>query len=420
MVDTAHLLEVYLDEYMNRWSFSGVVYVVKNGEVFLQKQSGAACYEFNIMNAIDTCFSLASVSKQFTAFAIMQLFDKNLLDIHSPANLYLPENLRIDPQITIHHLLSHTSGLYNFYNFDDDFFGIYNRNTYCRQAYFDLYIQKPLVFDPGSRYEYNNAGYNLLAWIVEFVSGRQFGDYLKDNIFAPLKMYATVLDAGTNIINKKAFPYDYERNAAVRSQYYNEKFSIGAGAIVSNCPDLYKWYECLKNRKLLSNKSYEVYFKANLNNYCYGLENRKIHEKNCYLHGGDHIGVMTYMLNCFEEDLCVIILSNAGLGNQYKMGSCICDILFSGKTEESAAFEEVALTDKEAQRYEGVYLESKIELRRTNENWEFVRFNGELHIPLHPVGNHQFLREDYDQFVPYTLKECADGSMEFLGYKKKR
>src|SRR5690606_12961039 len=115
-------LETYINNYVDMWDFYGVIQVTRKGEVLFENAYGYASVEFGIKNAINSCFSIASISKQFTAFAIMLLYDKGMLDIDKSAQLYLPANMKINKLITIHHLLSHTSGLYNFYNFDDDFF----------------------------------------------------------------------------------------------------------------------------------------------------------------------------------------------------------------------------------------------------------------------------------------------------------
>ncbi|GHV12562.1 serine hydrolase [Clostridia bacterium] len=414
------LLDDYLDEYIKKWDFYGVVCVAKSGEIVVQKAAGFSSREFDVPNTSETRFTLGSMSKQFTAFAIMQLFDRGEIELGNSANRYLPDNLQIDSRITVHQLLSHTSGLHNFYNFDEDFFGSYNRNSYCKQEYFDLFINAPLDSVPGTKFGYNNSNFNLLAWIVENLSGKPFDQYLSENIFAPLDMRETELDFGTNIIKNKAFPYDFHRDLVVRCQYYNEKFNIGCGAIVSNCVDLLKWNSCLKQRQLLSMRAYTEFFKCNLSDYCYGLERKTIYGKQCYAHGGDHLGVMTYMLNFFDEDICVIILSNAGFGNQYKIGNSICDILFTGEYAKSTQPKTVILTDEEIKKYEGVYLDRKIELRLRDNKWEFIRFNVELHIPLRPIGNHQFIRTDCDQYQPYTLIEREDGNFEFFGYLKKR
>ena len=413
------MLKQYVDEYMNVWPFSGVICVFKEGKVIFQSTTGKACHEFDIDNTIDTCFSLGSISKQFTAFSIMQLFDKGLVEIHVPANQYLPKALWIDERITLHHLMSHTSGLNQFYNFSDDFFGVHNRDTYNRQDYFNAYIKKPVRFEPGSRYEYCNAGYNVLAWIVENMSCLSFGVYLKENIFRPLGMIHSALDDGLNIIYNKAYPYQMDRDTPVRCQYYNEKFSIGAGAIVSNCEDLHLWYKCLKNHQLLSEKAYSLYLSDNLNNYCYGLNHDRIYGKDRYQHGGDHFGVMAYMQNFFADDICVIIIANLECGNHYRIGDNISRILFTQQYETPHRFEEIKLSEELAQLYEGVYLDQKIEIRCNNGNWEFVRCNGELHISIYPVGTHKFARKWEDQENPYEL-EVTDETVSFLGYEKKR
>ena len=412
------MLEKYIDEYLNVWPFSGVVYVYKEGEILFQSVTGKACHEFNIENTMETCFSLGSISKQFTAFSIMQLFDKSLVDIHLSANRYLPRELWIDERITLHHLMSHTSGQNQFYNFDEDFFGVHNRDTYNRKDYFNEYINKPVRFEPGSKFEYCNAGYNLLAWVVENVSALSFSEYLNRNIFIPLGMKHSVLDDGINVINNKAFPYQMDRDNIVRSQYYNEKFSVGAGAVVSSCDDLILWYKCLRNRQLLSDKAYSLYLGENLNNYCYGLNHDRIYGRDRYHHGGDHFGVMAYMQNFFEDDICVIVAANLECGNHYRIGNNISSILFTEQYEVPGKFKEIEIDKKLAHLYEGVYLDKKIEIRRNDGKWEFVRCNGELHISIYPVGTHKFARKWDDQENPYEL-EVTNETVKFLGYEKK-
>lgn len=419
MTNIADSIKGYLDEYTAIWPFSGVVYVVKEGEVLFQNAYGMACHEFAIPNTMDTCFALASISKQFTCFAVMQLYEKGLLDIDAPVNNYLPDALKIDPRITAHHLMSHTSGLYNFYTFQDDFFQEYNRSNYSQLDYFNKYINQPLSFEPGSKYEYCNAGYNMLALLVEAVSGQTFSDYLEKNIFTPLEMENTTLDDGANIIKNKAYAYTMDRDTVVRSQYYNEKFSIGAGGLVSNCSDLYKWYQCLKSGSLLSDRTYKRIFSENLNRYCYGLIRDVKYERTRYLHGGDHLGIATYMQSFFEDDTCIIILSNNDFTNQNRLGDSISELIFTAKTAAPGKLPEIELDETLAKKYEGVYLDKKIELRRYHGAWEFVRFDGNLHIAIYPVGNHQFSCKWREQFKPYTLTESEDGVFEFFGFKKK-
>ncbi len=411
-------IEEYLDQYIKIWPFSGVIGVIQNNNVIFQKSYGNACHEFCIKNTMDTCFTLGSISKQFTAFIVMLLYEQGKMDIYLPINNYLPEELWLDNRITAHHLLSHISGLHQFYNWEDDFFQIYDRSTFCRQDFFNKYIDKPLNFEPGTKFEYNNAGYNMLAWAVENVCNESFGEVLKSLIFEPLRMNNSVLDDGSNIIKNRAFPYQMDRDEIVRCQYYNEKFSIGAGAIVSNFYDLCKWFQCLRNRKLLSDKTYDLFFRDNLAGYCYGLNHDKVYGRKRYFHGGDHLGVMTYMQNYFEDDISIIVLSNQECGNTYHIGNAIAEILFTGETNQPERFLQVDLSESDLSKYEGVYLENKIVLQKGKDGLEFVRFNGEIHLSLYPVGKHKFAKKWYDQTNPYTLKECEDGSFEFFGYKQ--
>ena len=416
-MDTANILRQYIDEYFNIWPFSGVICVCKAGEIIFQSATGQACREHGIDNTMETCFSLGSISKQFTAFSILQLYEKGLLDIFAPANQYLPKEYWVDTRITPHHLMSHTAGLNQFYDFDHDFFGIYNRGTYNQFDYFKKYIDQPLRFSPGEKFEYSNAGYNLLAWIVEHISGMPFEAYLKENVFLPLGMAHTALDTGTNIIKNKAYPYQMDMDTPVRCQYYNEKFSAGAGGVVSNCGDLLLWYKCLRERRLLSGETYALFFSENKNAYCYGLNHDKIYDRERYFHGGDHFGVMAYMQSFFQEDTCVIVLANLECGHHYHIGDSISRILFTGIYEKPRRLARVAISEELAQLYEGVYLDGKIELRRYGEDWAFVRCGGELRIAVYPAGTHAFARKWDDQKKPHEL-EPFGRSIKFFGYEK--
>ncbi|WHT49806.1 serine hydrolase [Sporosarcina thermotolerans] len=239
-------LKEYINEYAKLWDFYGVIQVKKKGEVLFEDAYGYASIEFGIKNDMNSRFSVASMSKQFTAFAIMLLYDKKMLDIDKPAQLYLPAEMQIDESITVHHLLSHTSGLYNFTNFEDDFFAGYNRMDYSRDYFFQKYINKQLTKLAGTVFDYNNSNYNLLAWIIENVSGETYDEFLGNHIFLPLHMLNSYVDDGCKTIKNRSCNYVYDYDSVVKSPYFNEKFSIGAGAIVSNCDDLYKWYTCLR------------------------------------------------------------------------------------------------------------------------------------------------------------------------------
>ena len=162
-------LNSYTTTEMDYWDFSGVVRVIQNGRIIFETCRGYSNIEFGIKNTMETRFTVASVAKQFTAFAIMILYDKGLLQLNEKANLYLPPDMQLPPKITVHHLLSHTSGLHNNYNFEDDFYVGGDRKPYNKEQFFKNWIIREPIKKPGKEFEYNNSNYNLLAWIIEYV-----------------------------------------------------------------------------------------------------------------------------------------------------------------------------------------------------------------------------------------------------------
>lgn len=411
-------LEAYINKYLELWDFYGVIQVTKKGEVLFENAYGYASIEFGIKNEIISCFSIASMSKQFTAFAIMLLYEKKMLDIDKPAHLYLPANMKIDESITVHHLLSHTSGLYNFYNFENDFFAGYNRMDYSRNDFFQQYINKKPTKPSGTAYDYNNSNYNLLAWIIENVSGEKYEDYIRSNIFLPLNMINSDVDDSCKTIRNRSSNYVKDFDTYIKCPYYNEKFSIGAGAIISNCEDLYKWYTCLRDRKILSPETYARFFNENKNNYCYGLERHHVYGTYRYSHGGDHLGISTYMQDYFDEDICIIILSNNESINQYRLGDAISDILHHVDVDVPTKHEELPINESELKEYCGTYLKDKIEIECINGKLYFTRFAGNLHIEIYPVGEGRFARRYFDQIHPYNITENENGNKTFFGYIK--
>jgi CubicO group peptidase (beta-lactamase class C family) len=206
-LDISKSIERYLQEYMELWPFSGAIRVVKQGEILFDQAFGMACLEFDVPNKTDTRFGLASISKQFTTFAVMQLYDRGQIDIDQPVNNYLPANLKLDPRITAHHLMSHTSGLYIFNGLKDDFYGGKDKHNYYKEQFLSYFLDRPLQFDPGSKFEYCNSGYHMLAFLIEVISGVSFKQYLAENIFKPLGLCNTILDDGMEMITNKAYGY---------------------------------------------------------------------------------------------------------------------------------------------------------------------------------------------------------------------
>lgn len=403
-------LNAFISREINYWDYSGVIRVVKNGNIIFETNRGFSCLEFNIKNTMQTRFTIGSMTKQFTGFSIMLLYDRGLLQLDEKANKYLPENMQIRPEITVHHLLTHTSGLYNLYNFEDDFFVGADRSPYNKIEYFKKWICKDTGVYPGTKFNYNNSNYNLLAWIVEYVSKAKFSDFIKENIFKPLDMQHSEYDDGKVVIKEKACNYMHDYDTLTRAPYTNNLFHIGAGSLVTNCDDLQRWYLCLKNRELLSQQAYALYFKENSNHYCYGMERHIVNGTIRYSHGGDHLGVSTYMQNYFEDDICIIILSNVESLNQYRLGNSIADILYGMEAKPSLKLDEYPVPITELQNYCGTYLPGKIQMEVKNGKLYLIRANWDIHIEFYCVGHNAFMRRFEEQQEPRVL--LSEGALK--------
>ena len=415
--DTQQRLAAFVGRETEYWDFWGTIRIVKSGSILWETSRGYACAEFGVKNSMSTRFTIASVTKQFTAFAVMLLYDRGLLSLDADAKAYLPEDMLIPAGITVHDLLAHTSGLYNFYNFEDDFYICEDRLPYDRKAFLNKWILKQPMNTPGESFNYNNSNYNLLAWIIECVSKQSYAEFLHENIFLPLGMTGTVFDDGLAVRENKANNYMHDYGRIVRVPYVNNLFLTGAGALVSNCDDLQKWYECLKQRKLLSAPAYERFFTENMNHYCYGLERHDRNGVTVYAHGGDANGIAAYTQYFFEDDICIIILSNNESLNQYRLGEGIAAILYGKEPKHAVRPDAVPVTEEELRKFTGTYLPGKIHIELKEGKLFLVRVNQNIHIELYCIGPNTFIRRHEEQSYTHNLLPEGSEKPTVWGYE---
>ena len=256
---------------------------------------------------------------------------------------------------------------------------------------------------PGEAFNYNNSNYNLLAWIIEHVSMQSYAEFLRKNIFLPLGMVNTVFDDGLAVLENKANNYMHDYGETVRVPYVNNLFLMGAGALVSNCDDLQKWYDCLKQRKLLSAKAYQRFFAENLNHYCYGLERHDRNGITMYAHGGDANGIAAYTQYFFEDDLCILILSNNESLNQYRLGEGIAEIMYGKEPKAIVKPDDVPVSEENLRKFTGTYLPGKIHMEVKNGKLYLVRVNQNIHIELYCISPNTFIRRHEEQSYTHNL-----------------
>lgn len=301
-----------IDAYLKGQSFQGAVLIAKEGKVIFSQGYGFANVEHQIPNSSQTVFRLGSITKQFTAVAILQLQEQGLLSVHDPISKYI-KNYPQGDQITIHHLLTHTAGIKSITKFSN--LSEIQRHPSTPQKVMGYFQDLPLEFPPGSECSYSNSGYIVLGAIVEAVAKMSYENYLKEHFFLPLGMKSTYFDHHQTVIPHRACGYGINKNQElVNAEFIDTSFPHGAGSLASTVEDLYLWDQALKTSKLLSKDSTQKLFQvqacSKINQIVYGYGFFIDPEKKTVGHKGSIEGFRAAYYRHLEDDLTVIILSN--------------------------------------------------------------------------------------------------------------
>lgn len=313
--------------------FNGSALVAQNGKVVYKGAFGMANMEWGIPNTPDTKFRLGSITKQFTATLALQLVEQGKIKLDGKISDYLPDYRQdIGQKVTVHHLLTHTSGIPS-YTGQPGFFENVSRNPFKVVDFVKQYTSGDLEYEPGSKYSYNNSGYFLLGAIIERVTGKSYEQVLKENILDPAGMKNTGYDHHDTLIPKRAAGYaktaDGYRNAA----YLDMSIPYAAGSMYSTVEDLYLWDQALYTDKILSAQSKALMFKPGLQDYGYGWVVRNAKLKNeeeirVIRHGGGINGFSTVIARVPKDRNLVVLLDNTAQ-NVDRLSETIAKILYN-------------------------------------------------------------------------------------------
>lgn len=333
------------------------VVVVRDGAVVFRKSYGVADLEERVAATPATNYRLASVTKQFTAASILLLAERGALSVDDPIRRFLPELPPYADAITIRHLLTHTSGLV-------DYEDVIPAGTAKQLRDFDVLElvaqQRATLFPPGTKYQYSNSGYALLAMIVQRASGKTFARFLEENIFSPLRMNATVaFEEGISGVANRAFGHsragaaasnDWEgpspsRHAAIadrqprapvagwtRTDLSLTSAVLGDGGIYSSADDLVLWLRSLDEATILSRSSLDLAFKPWLETgtpgvrYGFGWRIGEHRGMRTIWHTGETIGFRNAVIRFPDQHLAVILLTNRNEGEPYRLALAIGDL----------------------------------------------------------------------------------------------
>lgn len=292
----------------------GTLLILKNEDILYLKSFGYSDIKNKIPNEFSTLYKIGSISKQMTAAAVLLLQEKGLLNINDSLTKYFPELNNNFNKITIENLLLHNSGIKSFTSLPEWNLGWENKQT--AQEVFESVKELPFDFEPGEKFKYNNSGYVILSLLIEKISGKNFADFMNDEIFIPLGMENTFHG---NIFNNKSTSIGYKVYNEKVEKDFNielEQFS-GTGSMVSNVYDLIKWKNVIGKNNIIKAESWEEIYspkiKSNLGDsvyYGYGTVTNFSVEPNIKGHNGMIAGFYCAFYFIPEKDFTFVWLSN--------------------------------------------------------------------------------------------------------------
>jgi len=354
-----------IDGYLSRitpFGFSGALLVARDGELILNKGYGIAINPSHTPNNSETVFSTGSITKQFTAAGIMKLEMQGKLNTNDPITRFLKDVPEEKRQITVHHLLTHTSGVINYTGMD------YEKAP--RDETVKKILDAPLLFSPGERFEYSNAGYSLLAAIIEKVSDKGYEAFLNEHLFMPAGMEFT----GYRMPewDKKVVAHWYvgeKDNGIPFDKPYPFWNLLGNGGILSTTGDMYRWHLALIGDKILSAEAKKKMFTPFLNDYGYGWDVLKTEKGTLIQHdGGSMLGNSAEMRRYIDAGVVTILFCNQSFGRGAlfePIRDKIETLVFGGKVTIPPSI--VTTDSQKLQKFEGTYTLSsgdRLEVKR--------------------------------------------------------
>ncbi|HGJ66829.1 TPA: DUF3471 domain-containing protein [bacterium] len=398
------------------------VLVAKDGKIIYQKGFGYADIGNKVPFTIETKSRIGSITKQFTASAILKLQEEGKLSVNDKLSKFIPDFPRGD-EVTVHQLLTHISGIQS-YTSKPDFM---NKVLYevKPEELIEYFKNDPYNFNPGEKWMYNNSGYFLLGYIVEKISAMSFDDYLKKTFFEPLGMKNTGIHKSREILENEAYGYSYENGKFQKATNWDMSWAGGAGALYSTVGDLYLWNEAVFNGKVLNEESLKSAFTpVKLNDgtepkelgggYGYGwvvMEHRGL---KTILHGGGLNGFNSDLTRYSDISATVVVLQNCldpapGMAAS-QLSSQIQEIFFweQMRPQESVKVDKTVSANK-YDDYVGMYDYGGaiMKIRRDGEHL-LAQLAGQPEFEIFPKSENEFFWKVVDAQVTFVKNEKGE------------
>lgn len=333
--------------------FMGSVLVANDDTVIFEQSVGWANLEWKTAHTAATKFRIGSVTKQFTAAAILLLAERGKLTLDDPLSKFIPSAPETWKPVTVRQLLSHTGGVPSFTDIPE--YGTNKLRPDTPAQSIAHVADKPLEFTPGEKFKYTNSGFVLLGWIVEVASGQSYETFVRENIFKPLGMNDSGLDSNTAVIPQRASGYVPGPGGLLNAPYIDMHVPHGAGAIYSTTADLHRWTRGLFGGKLLSAASLEAMTTPVKSNYAFGLMVNTTSGRKVISHGGGIEGFNAMLTFYPESKITVVVLANNNGQAFAQIAEQLATLAFGETVTLPAERKEVDVPITVLLKYVGVY-----------------------------------------------------------------
>jgi CubicO group peptidase (beta-lactamase class C family) len=359
--DIAPQAEQFVQAFVKQNIFQGSVLLARDGKPLFRKSYGLANAEWNIANTPDTKFRLGSITKQFTSALILQLTEQGVVSLDDSIRKYYTEAPPAWQGVTLHHLLSHQSGIPSYTDLPG-FFETMATVPRTPAELIRLTDEKPLEFDPGTKYKYDNSGYVLLGYVIEKVSGRKYDEQLRHAILAPLGMSDTGYDSYTAILPHRAEGYVRANGDVRRAAYLDMTLPYAAGSLYSTVDDLLKWDQALYGTAVLSEASKQKMWTPNRSDYGYGWMIEKRFGTAVVGHDGGIPGFNSTIIRLPEKKLVVVVLANANTLSTHSMAEGLLGVALGEHVEPPKPHTKIPVQPEQLRKFEGKYSDASVTL----------------------------------------------------------
>lgn len=382
------------------------VLIAQDDKVIYRKAFGMANLELNVPMKPENVLQLASITKQFTSVSVLMLMEQGKLSLQDPLSKFIADYPRGN-EITLHHLLSHTSGITSYTNLPE--FRAKTRLDMTPEEIISSFKNLPLEFNPGEKYEYSNSGYFLLGYIIEKLSGMSYEDFIQKNIFDKLGMKNSYYANTYKVIPCRASGYQLYDGNYENAEYMSTTIPYAAGSLMSTVDDMFLWNKAIHNNTLISESSKKTAFTNHTlangknSNYGYGWYINEIADITTIEHPGGMNGFTTSGIYIPEKNIYSIVLSNIddGRGAEPHNIKAVSALLGKPLTEKAA----VKISEKELKKWVGAYQFENVVRFITYENGAlYSAREGGRPFKLVPLSPNEFRFENSFSTYRFSTK----------------